>query len=152
MKLVDRTLTTINDGSLKIEEAIGQAANEIASEVSALPLKVEALLKEMGQSFQAIANQLAEIPSLINPVPIVAPLPEQMANSSLRLRDILAQAAQIPVNLVSLAGNTQGVTAQVGASDASLGRVAIAIDQLGTRCANTTQTIERLGEQSPCHN
>ena len=120
MKLVDRTLTTINDGSLKIEEAIGQAANEIASEVSALPLKVEALLKEMGQSFQAIANQLAEIPSLINPVPIVAPLPEQMANSSLRLRDILAQAAQIPVNLVSLAGNTQGVTAQVGQATQAL--------------------------------
>ncbi len=112
MKLVDRTLTTITDGSSKIEVAIGQAANEIASEVSALPDKVMALLGDMAQSFQAIALKLAEIPAIINPLPIVAPLPNQIGNVCEQIKQICTEAAQIPVTLVAQASKVQPIASQ----------------------------------------
>ena len=112
MKLVDRTLTTITDGSSKIEVAIGQAANEIASEVSALPDKVMALLGDMAQSFQAIALKLAEIPAIINPLPIVAPLPNQIGNVCEQIKQICTEAAQIPVTLVAQTSKVQPIASQ----------------------------------------
>ena len=81
MKLVTNSLTTITEGSAKIEQALGEAAAEIAAQVGGLPGKVADLLTQMAQDFQAIAVKLTEIPDLLNPQPLVAPLPGQMTQT-----------------------------------------------------------------------
>jgi phage-related protein len=113
LKLVDRSLTTISEGSAKIEGAIEQAATEIAAEIAALPGKVNASLTELAQQFQAIAKQLAEIPGLINPLPIVAPLPEQMGNACSQIQQICTEAGQIPQALLAPASQLPAVSSQV---------------------------------------
>jgi predicted nucleic acid-binding Zn ribbon protein len=70
LKLITHSLATITDGSEKIEQALGEAANEIASQVGALPSKVSNLLVEMAKDFQAIAIKLGELPGLLDPQPM----------------------------------------------------------------------------------
>ena len=113
MKLVTNSLTTITEGSAKIEQALGEAATEIAAQVGGLPGKVADLLSEMAQDFQAIAVKLTEIPDLLNPQPLVAPLPGRMTQTMEQIKSICSEAAEIPATLAAQVADVQPISEAV---------------------------------------
>ena len=113
MKLVTNSLTTITEGSAKIEQALGEAAAEIAAQVGGLPGKVTDLLTQMAQDFQAIAVKLTEIPDLLNPQPLVAPLPGQMTQTMEQIKSICSEAAEIPATLAEQVADVQPISEAV---------------------------------------
>ena len=113
MKLVTNSLTTITEGSAKIEQALGEAAAEIAAQVGGLPGKVTDLLTQMAQDFQAIAVKLTEIPDLLNPQPLVAPLPGQMTQTMEQFKSICSEAAEIPATLAEQVADVQPISEAV---------------------------------------
>ena len=113
MKLVTNSLTTITEGSAKIEQALGEAAAEIAAQVGGLPGKVTDLLTQMAQDFQAIAVKLTEIPDLLNPQPLVAPLPGQMTQTMGQIKSICSEAAEIPATLAEQVAGVQPISEAV---------------------------------------
>ena len=113
MKLVTNSLTTITEGSAKIEQALGEAAAEIAAQVGGLPGKVADLLTQMAQDFQAIAVKLTEIPDLLNPQPLVAPLPGQMTQTMEQIKSICSEAAEIPATLAEQVADVQPISEAV---------------------------------------
>ena len=113
MKLITNSLSTITEGSAKIEQALGDAATEIASQVGELPGKVTDLLAEMANDFQTIAVKLTEIPSILNPQPIVAPLPGKFTEAFSEIKNICTEAAQIPVTLAAQMADVQPISEAV---------------------------------------
>ncbi len=113
MKLVTNSLTTITEGSAKIEQALGEAATEIAAQVGGLPGKVADLLSEMAQDFQAIAVKLTEIPDLLNPQPLVAPLPGRMTQTMEQIKSICSETAKIPATLAAQVADVQPISEAV---------------------------------------
>ena len=113
MKLVTNSLTTITEGSAKIEQALGEAASEIAAQVGGLPSKVADLLSKMAQDFQAIAVKLTEIPDLLNPQPLVAPLPGRMTQTMEQIKSICSEAAEIPATLAAQVADVQPISEAV---------------------------------------
>ena len=113
MKLVTNSLTTITEGSAKIEQALGEAATEIAAQVGGLPGKVADLLSEMAQDFQAIADKLTEIPDLLNPQPLVAPLPGRMTQTMEQIKSICSETAKIPATLAAQVADVQPISEAV---------------------------------------
>jgi len=113
LKLVTNSLTTITEGSAKIEQALGEAAAEIAAQVGGLPGKVADLLTQMAQDFQAIAVKLTEIPDLLNPQPLVAPLPGQMTQTMEQIKSICSEAAEIPATLAEQVADVQPISEAV---------------------------------------
>ena len=120
MKLITQSLTTITEGSAKIEQALGEAATEIASQVSVLPSKVADLLADMAKDFQAIAVKLTEIPGLLNPQPIVAPLPGKISETFAQIKSICTDAAQIPSTLAAQMADIQPISDAVSHSISAL--------------------------------
>ena len=116
MKLITQSLTTITEGSAKIEQALTEAATEIASQVSVLPSKVADLLTAMAKDFQAIAVKLTEIPGLLNPEPIVAPLPGKISDTFAQIKSICTDAAQIPSALAAQMADVQPISDVVSQS------------------------------------
>ena len=116
MKLITHSLTTISDGSEKIEQALGEAATEIASQVGGLPSKVTGLLVQMAKDFQEIAVKLAELPSLLDPQPMVSPLPQRFSETFDQIEKICIDAAQIPGDLAAQVADVTPVS--VAVSDA----------------------------------
>ena len=116
MKLITQSLTTITEGSAKIEQALTEAATEIASQVSVLPSKVADLLTAMAKDFQAIAVKLTEIPGLLNPEPIVAPLPGKINDTFAQIKSICTDAAQIPSALAAQMADVQPISDAVSQS------------------------------------
>ena len=116
MKLITQSLTTITEGSAKIEQALTEAATEIASQVSVLPSKVADLLTAMAKDFQAIAVKLTEIPGLLNPEPIVAPLPGKISDTFAQIKSICTDAAQIPSALAAQMADVQPISDAVSQS------------------------------------
>ena len=116
MKLITQSLTTITEGSAKIEQALTEAATEIASQVSVLPSKVADLLTAMAKDFQAIAVKLTEIPGLLNPEPIVAPLPGKISDTFAQIKSICTDAAQIPATLAAQMSDIQPISDAVSQS------------------------------------
>ena len=113
MKLITNSLTTITEGSAKIEQALEDAATEIASQVGGLPGKVADLLAEMAKDFEAIAVKLTEIPDILNPQPIVAPLPGKITETFEQIKSICSEAAQIPVSLAEQVADVEPVSEAV---------------------------------------
>ena len=120
MKLITQSLTTITEGSVKIEQALGEAATEIAAQVSDLPSKVADLLADMAKDFQAIAVKLTEIPGLLNPQPIVAPLPGKISDTFAQIKSICTDAAQIPTTLAAQMADIQPISDAVSNSISAL--------------------------------
>ena len=120
MKLITQSLTTITEGSAKIEQALGEAATEIASQVSVLPSKVADLLADMAKDFQAIAVKLTEIPGLLNPQPIVAPLPGKISDTFAQIKSICNETAQIPATLAAQMADIQPISDAVSHSISAL--------------------------------
>jgi phage-related protein len=120
LKLITQSLTTITEGSAKIEQALGEAATEIASQVSVLPSKVADLLADMAKDFQAIAVKLTEIPGLLNPQPIVAPLPGKISETFAQIKSICTDAAQIPSTLAAQMADIQPISDAVSHSISAL--------------------------------
>ena len=120
MKLITQSLTTITEGSVKIEQALGEAATEIAAQVSDLPSKVADLLADMAKDFQAIAVKLTEIPGLLNPQPIVAPLPGKISDTFAQIKSICTDAAQIPSTLAAQMADIQPISDAVSNSISAL--------------------------------
>ena len=120
MKLITQSLTTITEGSAKIEQALGEAATEIASQVSGLPSKVADLLADMAKDFQAIAVKLTEIPGLLNPEPVVAPLPGKISDTFAQIKSICTDAAQIPSTLAAQMADIQPISDAVSHSISAL--------------------------------
>ena len=116
MKLITQSLTTITEGSAKIEQALTEAATEIASQVSVLPSKVADLLTAMAKDFQAIAVKLTEIPGLLNPEPVVAPLPGKISDTFAQIKSICTDAAQIPSALAAQMADVQPISDAVSQS------------------------------------
>jgi len=116
LKLITQSLTTITEGSAKIEQALTEAATEIASQVSVLPSKVADLLTAMAKDFQAIAVKLTEIPGLLNPEPIVAPLPGKISDTFAQIKSICTDAAQIPSALAAQMADVQPISDAVSQS------------------------------------
>ena len=116
MKLITQSLTTITEGSAKIEQALTEAATEIASQVSVLPSKVADLLTAMAKDFQAIAVKLTEIPGLLNPEPVVAPLPGKISDTFAQIKSICTDAAQIPSSLAAQMADVQPISDAVSQS------------------------------------
>jgi len=116
LKLIAQSLTTITEGSAKIEQALGEAATEIATQVSDLPGKVADLLADMAKDFQAIAVKLTEIPGLLNPQPIVAPLPGKISETFAQIKSICTDAAQIPATLAAQMADIQPISDAVSKS------------------------------------
>ena len=120
MKLITQSLTTISEGSAKIEQALGEAATEISAQVSVLPNKVADLLADMAKDFQAIAIKLTEIPGLLNPQPIVAPLPGKISETFVQIKSICTDAAQIPSTLAAQMSDIQPISEAVSQSISAL--------------------------------
>jgi len=120
LKLITQSLTTITEGSAKIEQALGEAATEIASQVSVLPSKVADLLADMAKDFQAIAVKLTEIPGLLNPQPIVAPLPGKISDTFAQIKSICTETAQIPATLAAQMADIQPISDAVSHSISAL--------------------------------
>ena len=120
MKLITQSLTTITEGSAKIEQALGEAATEISAQVSVLPSKVADLLADMAKDFQAIAVKLTEIPGLLNPQPIVAPLPGKISETFEQIKSICTDAAQIPSTLAAQMADIQPISEVVSQSISAL--------------------------------
>ena len=113
MKLVTNSLNTITEGSAKVDQALGEAATEIAAQVGGLPGKVADLLAEMAEDFQAIAVKLSEIPDLLNPQPLVAPLPGQLTQTMEQIKSICSEAAGIPATLAQQVSDVHPISEAV---------------------------------------
>jgi ABC-type transporter Mla subunit MlaD len=113
LKLVTNSLNTITEGSAKVDQALGEAATEIAAQVGGLPGKVADLLAEMAEDFQAIAVKLSEIPDLLNPQPLVAPLPGQLTQTMEQIKSICSEAAGIPATLAQQVSDVHPISEAV---------------------------------------
>ena len=120
MNLIIKSMATIKDGSAKIAQAVSQAGTEISTELTALPGKVSILLDGMKSEFESIAAKLAEIPGMLNPEPIISPLPGEISLASGKLKDICSNAALIPVDLAKKATDIKPLTDQISKSIQSI--------------------------------
>lgn len=67
----------------------------------------------MAKAFEAIAVKLTEIPDILNPQPIVAPLPVKITEAFEQIKSICTEAAQIPVSLAEQVADVEPVSEAV---------------------------------------
>ena len=100
MKLVDQSQDVLIGGPTRIATALSTSATSITSVTTALPGQLASATQSLVSDFGAIVSEMATIPGLLNPQPVVSGLTEGLATVVSEMKSLAAKAEGIPKRLL----------------------------------------------------
>jgi hypothetical protein len=109
MKVIERSIEVLPQSATRIASSMETAANTVAEQGKAFADDVAGCAMSLKSDAEAIAVQVAAIPSMIDPAPIVASCKEALDAAANDLRRLGSDAGEIPKRLLEQAATVQQV-------------------------------------------
>lgn len=109
MKVIDDSLTVLPQSAANIGAALRDAATTVAEQGAGFAQDVAGCGEALGQGMAALCEQLAALPGLLDPAPIVASCTAAYDTAAADLRRLADAAAEIPGRLLQQAADVQPV-------------------------------------------
>ncbi|MBC7503276.1 MAG: hypothetical protein H7315_22690, partial [Herminiimonas sp.] len=120
MKVIEKSLQTLPQSALRIAAAMETAATTVVEQGRTFAAEVTACATSLSADMKAIADQMAAIPALLDPAPILACCTEVLETAASDLRRLATDAAAIPQRLVAQTASVQQVVDQAAAAAKAL--------------------------------
>lgn len=109
MKVIERSIEVLPQSATRIASSMESAANTVAEQGKAFADDVAGCAMSIKSDAEAIAAEVAAIPSMIDPAPIVASCKEALNAAANDLRRLGSDAGAIPKRLLEQAATVQQV-------------------------------------------